>query len=989
MITLLEQAKTIDLALSQNPDVTDHRIFVRLNVELEVYVVTEYASKIKSFVSEIEDKYWVTFKILNQEEMENSSALESMFANNTTSHIDLGLKYRLHSLLDKQENVSSNNDSKCPVVTFYSYKGGMGRTTTLCGYALDIALNKKKRVVIVDCDFEAPGYLNFFRLANDLSILSGETNGVIEYLLDRDFSKTPLSIDKYYIRLDASNYSDYKYNAEHLNGIDNIYILPSGNLSSNLVNEDDEEGGKHRDHYLQGLARLDLSRNEKVIDCFKSLFKEINETIKPDVILIDSRTGFNDIFGTTALALSNVIVGFFGSTEQTKPGLHFLLDKFYKTIAENENGESQVKLILINSILPNDKNKSEVFYNRFSSYVSHYSQNIQEEAQDNLQDESNYYLPIPLSLSRNNELEGIGLIENIVEEQELDYRDDDYIKLVKESAFEDYKVIFKQIDSLIFTQKESSLEGSDLEDPINYILRHLQNILPELYAEDTEIESHNFFYRDCMIELFERDKIIVQGFKGTGKTYLYKALKEAKYSDIQNELRNRAAKTDDFRFIDIITEAGKEGNKSFDFSSLRLSSIKDKNYYFKHFWLVYTWNSVMLDAKEKLGYTSLLQDKVKSITRDLSTSRRFSEIIDNEAELIKIEEDLKRLDHFLENQNIKLIVLYDQLDNLVKPDSWGTVISPLVDYWRNLPFENIFSKIFIRTDLFERLAGTNLERLQLRNIISIEWSRDEIYSYLFKLVFSNKTSKANVFKLMRTGGISEENFISEIESELEKTQNQLPLKRSVLEPFMTVFFGKEVMAKKSLGTPYDWFYFNLNNADQKTISLRPFINLIKGSVNSSLQEQSNYLPGVHYPVIHYKNYSSMENRDKAVEAHFRDLTREEFNQDLKVIFDYLREFGDKYKHIYLTKVELNCFLKEVYTHNKSSGLQSKSADELRRLLEANGIIHENPRPDGNIYYFAQLYKFWLGLKARTWQPRNRPSNTVNKPIKPKPIKKQI
>ena len=118
MITLLEQAKTIDWALSQNPDVTDHRIFVRLNVELEVYVVTEYASKIQSFVREIEDKYWVTFKILNQEEMENSSALESMFANNTTSNINLGLKYRLHSLLDNQENVSSNNDSKCPVVTF-------------------------------------------------------------------------------------------------------------------------------------------------------------------------------------------------------------------------------------------------------------------------------------------------------------------------------------------------------------------------------------------------------------------------------------------------------------------------------------------------------------------------------------------------------------------------------------------------------------------------------------------------------------------------------------------------------------------------------------------------------------------------------------------------------------------------------------------------------------------------------------------------------
>ena len=91
-----------------------------------------------------------------------------MFSNNEEL-IDWGPRYRFDSLLKPKNAFSAKGKSKAPVITFYSYKGGMGRTTTMIAYAMSLAVNdnpsKKKRVVIIDCDLEAPGYLNFFDLS--------------------------------------------------------------------------------------------------------------------------------------------------------------------------------------------------------------------------------------------------------------------------------------------------------------------------------------------------------------------------------------------------------------------------------------------------------------------------------------------------------------------------------------------------------------------------------------------------------------------------------------------------------------------------------------------------------------------------------------------------------------------------------------------------------------------------------------------------------
>lgn len=88
-----------------------------------------------------------------------------------------------------------------------------------------------------------------------------------------------------------------------------------------------------------------MSNVNSVVKYFNILLDRINETIEPDIILLDSRTGFNDIFGTAALYLSSSVIGFFGFSRQTQPGLMNLLREYYKK-------SNTFTLQLVFSILP-------------------------------------------------------------------------------------------------------------------------------------------------------------------------------------------------------------------------------------------------------------------------------------------------------------------------------------------------------------------------------------------------------------------------------------------------------------------------------------------------------------------------------------------------------------------------------------------------------------------------------------------------------------
>ena len=75
-----------------------------------------------------------------------------------------------------------SESSQGQVITFYSYKGGTGRTMALANVAWILASNGK-RVLAVDWDLESPGLHKFFHPFLDESIVSA-TPGVIEIIND-------------------------------------------------------------------------------------------------------------------------------------------------------------------------------------------------------------------------------------------------------------------------------------------------------------------------------------------------------------------------------------------------------------------------------------------------------------------------------------------------------------------------------------------------------------------------------------------------------------------------------------------------------------------------------------------------------------------------------------------------------------------------------------------------------------------------------------
>ncbi len=74
------------------------------------------------------------------------------------------------------------------IVTFYSYKGGTGRTMALANTAWILASNGKK-VLVVDWDLDSPGLHRFFHPFLDSATISGAP-GVIELINDYAWTAT-------------------------------------------------------------------------------------------------------------------------------------------------------------------------------------------------------------------------------------------------------------------------------------------------------------------------------------------------------------------------------------------------------------------------------------------------------------------------------------------------------------------------------------------------------------------------------------------------------------------------------------------------------------------------------------------------------------------------------------------------------------------------------------------------------------------------------
>jgi cellulose biosynthesis protein BcsQ len=181
------------------------------------------------------------------------------------------------------------------VVTFYSFKGGVGRSMTLANVA-SLLSKWGKRVLITDWDLEAPGIEKFF--AKWLREQPGPKDGIVD-LITAWSEGSPMDWRSCVVKARPQ-------------GGQEIHIITAG-----------KDDGK----YVTRLRAIDwqaLFEGSKLGNYLERLRREWKAEY--DFVFIDSRTGVTDIGGICTIHLPDVLVAMFVANDQSLKGVKSVLE---------------------------------------------------------------------------------------------------------------------------------------------------------------------------------------------------------------------------------------------------------------------------------------------------------------------------------------------------------------------------------------------------------------------------------------------------------------------------------------------------------------------------------------------------------------------------------------------------------------------------------------------------------------------------------------
>ena len=202
-------------------------------------------------------------------------------------------------------------------VTFYSFKGGVGRTMALVNVAFELA-SRGRTVMMVDFDLEAPG-LDAFLSSCGARI----SKGLVDFVTDYRVTGEPPDVTEY------------------------VYEVGSGSDPRALY----MPAGKRGEGYGACLHAIDwreLYENEDGFLLFEDLKAQWEEKYQPDYVLLDSRTGHTDVGGICTRQLPDAVTLLFRLDGQNLQGLQKVVQEI-----EHERTGSRKKSIQLHYVPSN------------------------------------------------------------------------------------------------------------------------------------------------------------------------------------------------------------------------------------------------------------------------------------------------------------------------------------------------------------------------------------------------------------------------------------------------------------------------------------------------------------------------------------------------------------------------------------------------------------------------------------------------------------
>ncbi len=220
------------------------------------------------------------------------------------------------------------------VITFYSFKGGVGRTQALANMAVALA-NRGRNVVVVDMDIESPGLHNFF--------YPDARTGTISPFRDGDFADKAGLID--FVEECTLQPSEEPRIWEltvpcthplHKPGMGWIRLLPAGRLS---------------DDYPERIGSFSWERFYAERDGYRfmELFRDRLVHSGADYVLLDSRTGMTDVANICTFQLPDMVVVLFALHEQGIEGAHRAARSIQKARQEDGAAARPRRVLLVPS----------------------------------------------------------------------------------------------------------------------------------------------------------------------------------------------------------------------------------------------------------------------------------------------------------------------------------------------------------------------------------------------------------------------------------------------------------------------------------------------------------------------------------------------------------------------------------------------------------------------------------------------------------------
>jgi tetratricopeptide (TPR) repeat protein len=219
-------------------------------------------------------------------------------------------------------------------LSFYSYKGGVGRSLTLANLGVYLA-QFGATVVMIDFDLEAPG-LHYKIRPNDP--LEPPNRGVAGLLADVSLGVPTESLD-FDLAMDVSAHagpvaSDEIDEADSPSG--RLYLIPAGNPMGS---------GYWSDLAAIDWDRLFIANGRRGVSALSQLKAHIEETLVPDVLLVDSRTGITPGGGVATTLLPDVVVTMMLNTPEHLDGSSLVVSAVSATEREDSDGPKVVPVL--------------------------------------------------------------------------------------------------------------------------------------------------------------------------------------------------------------------------------------------------------------------------------------------------------------------------------------------------------------------------------------------------------------------------------------------------------------------------------------------------------------------------------------------------------------------------------------------------------------------------------------------------------------------